>query len=88
MKGGYSMSKEIIKDAEKLDLTELKHLIFAAENHDIPIVPAKGPCGGCDLVLMPKESAAGPCGGCDVLVKPKGVASGPCGGCDIMKPAK
>ena len=82
------MVKEIIKDAEKLSLTELKHMIFAAENHNIPVVPAKGPCGGCDLVLKPKETASGPCGGCDVVIKPKDLASGPCGGCDIMKPAK
>lgn len=79
------MEKEMIKDAEELNLTELKHLIFAAENHDIPIVPATGPCGGCDLIIKPKETADGPCGGCDLVTKPQELANGPCGGCDVIK---
>ncbi|MDY6855861.1 MAG: hypothetical protein SWO11_14365 [Thermodesulfobacteriota bacterium] len=78
------MAKEIIKDAEQLNLSELKHLIFAAENHDIPIVPAKGPCGGCDLMIKPQELASGPCGGCDLITPPHELANGPCGGCDVL----
>ena len=78
------MQKEPIASAEDLNLTELKHMIFAAENHDMPLVPAKGPCGGCDLVLKPKEVANGPCGGCDVVTAPKETAGGPCGGCDVL----
>ena len=79
------MAKEIVQNAEQLNLTELKHMIFAAENHKIPLVPAKGPCGGCDLVLKPEEAADGPCGGCDMVKHPNEIAEGPCGGCDVMK---
>lgn len=82
------MDKEIIKGAEQLNLTELKHMIFAAENHGLPIVPAKGPCGGCDLIVKPKEPAKGPCGGCDIIKPPKDLAGGPCGGCDVLTPRK
>jgi hypothetical protein len=78
------MAKKIVKGAEKLDLSELKTLIFAAEHHSYPIYPAEGPCGGCDLILVPNDVAEGPCGGCD-LIKPKNVAEGPCGGCDVLK---
>jgi hypothetical protein len=79
------MAKEIVKHAEKLNLSELKSLIFAAENHHLPIYPAKGPCGGCDLVIKPMETAKGPCGGCDLVIPPKEQAQGPCGGCDVLK---
>jgi hypothetical protein len=82
------MTKEMIQNAEELSLVELKHMVFAAESHGIPVVPATGPCGGCDLVLKPQEVANGPCGGCDVVTRPKELADGPCGGCDIMKPTK
>lgn len=77
--------KEVIQGAESLSLGELKFMVTAAEAHGIPIVPAKGPCGGCDLVMQPTEVAEGPCGGCDVVKAPSAVADGPCGGCDLMK---
>ena len=77
--------KEVIQGAESLSLSELKFMITAAEAHGTPIVPATGPCGGCDLVMKPTAAADGPCGGCDVVTRPKEVADGPCGGCDLMK---
>jgi hypothetical protein len=79
------MAKEILSNAEKLDLNELKVMLFAAESHNLPIYPAKGPCGGCDLVLKPTEVAKGSCWGCDAQ-HPNVVAEGPCGGCDVLKP--
>jgi hypothetical protein len=79
------MEKEIVKNAEHLDLLDLKSMVFAAENHALPIYPAKGPCGGCDLVIKPLGTAKGPCGGCDVVQRPKEQAKGPCGGCDVFK---
>lgn len=80
------MPKKIVENAEALNLSELKNMILAAENHNIPVMPAEGPCGGCDLVIkVPEKTAEGPCGGCDVLTPPKNQAEGPCGGCDLMK---
>jgi hypothetical protein len=79
------MAKEAVKNAEALNLSEIKTMLYAAENHGFPVLPAKGPCGGCDLVIKPKETAKGPCGGCDVITKPKAQGGGACGGCDVMK---
>lgn len=79
------MAKEEIKNAGALDLSEIKHMLYASEMHGFPVVPAKGPCGGCDLVIKPREVAKGPCGACDVVTKPNEMAAGPCGGCDVMK---
>jgi hypothetical protein len=79
------MANEPVKGADALALTDIKNILYAAEMHNYPVYPAKGPCGGCDLVIKPKIQGKGPCGACDVIKPPKLQGKGPCGGCDILK---
>ena len=62
----------------------------AAKEKGLPVYPAQGPCGGCDIVIQIKEDPMD----IDKLIKslskvaeanaPLYPAEGPCGGCDLV----
>jgi hypothetical protein len=66
---------------------DIKEKLDYAKEKGLPVYPAKGPCGGCDLVIgLDLEELTKSLEKVKDQNLPVYTAEGPCGGCDIRIP--
>lgn len=71
---------------------DLMEALSDAQTKKSPVYAAPGPCGGCDLIIKPKELDIGKImrklKAADPLRPVYPCESAPCGGCDLILPCE
>ncbi len=84
--------KELKHVQNHFHVKDLMEALSDAERKKTPVYAAPGPCGGCDLVIKPKEldihELMRKLSDADPLRPVYPCESAPCGGCDICLPCE
>ncbi|MGC1122541.1 MAG: hypothetical protein WBA22_15755 [Candidatus Methanofastidiosia archaeon] len=91
MSTGYQ-EKELKNVQNHYHVKDLMEALSGAQTKRSPIYAAPGPCGGCDLIIKPKELDIGSLlkrlSAADPLKPVYPCESAPCGGCDLCIPCE